>query len=79
MPTVRRRSARWAYESAITDFSDASEVLYVRATSGTLRTDSLVGLHFWCARDWVTAETDAYENGTLMLELRVVSRVKVED
>ena len=38
MPTVRRRSARWAYESAITDFSDASEVLYVRATSGTLAT-----------------------------------------
>jgi hypothetical protein len=22
------------------------------------RTDSLVGLHFWCARDWVTAETE---------------------
>jgi hypothetical protein len=38
MPTVRRRSARWAYDSAITDFSDASEVLYVRATSGTLAT-----------------------------------------
>ena len=38
MPTVRRRSARLAYESAITDLSDASEVLYVRATSGTLAT-----------------------------------------
>jgi len=35
MPTMRRRSARWAYESAMTDFSDASEVLYVRAASGT--------------------------------------------
>jgi hypothetical protein len=26
--------------------------------SKVLRTASLVGLHFWCARDWVTAETE---------------------
>ena len=35
MATLRRRSARWAYENAITDFSDASAGLYVRAASGT--------------------------------------------
>jgi hypothetical protein len=35
MATLRRRSASWAYDSAMTEFSGASEVLYARAASGT--------------------------------------------
>jgi hypothetical protein len=34
MASPRQRSARWAYEHAIADFSEASEVLYARAASG---------------------------------------------
>ena len=45
-----------------------------------LRTASLSGLHFWCARDWMAAETERLrEQYADDANFSVVSRVEVED
>ena len=44
-----------------------------------LRTASLFGLHFWCARDWVMAETERLrEQYAYDSNFSAISRVEVE-